>query len=54
MTKDLSGGINKIKKTYPKVADGDNPMAFEKTEEEVHSSIKETLLQAYQDFKKNA
>ena len=54
MTKDLSGGINKIKKTYPKVAGGDNPMALEKTEEEVQSSIKETLLQAYQDFKKNA
>jgi hypothetical protein len=54
MTKDLSGGINKIKKTYPKVADGDNPMAFEKTEEEVQSSIKETLLQAYQDFKKQS
>jgi hypothetical protein len=54
MTKDLSGGINKIKKTYPKVAGGDNQRALEKTEEEVQSSIKETLLQAYQDFKKNA
>jgi hypothetical protein len=54
MTKDLSGGINKIKKQYRKEYPGDNPMAVEKTEEEVHSSIKETLLQAYQDFKKNA
>lgn len=51
MTKDISGGINKIKKTYPKVAGGDNPMAI-KTEEEIESSIKETLVQAYQDFKK--
>jgi hypothetical protein len=55
MTKDLSGGINKIKRTYPKVAGGDNPMApVQKTEEEVQSSIKETLLQAYQDFKKQS
>jgi len=54
MTKDLSGGINKIKKQYRKEYPGDNPMAVEKTEEEVQSSIKETLLQAYQDFKKNA
>ena len=52
MTKDLSGGINKIKKQYRKEYPGDNPMAVEKTEEEVQSSIKETLLQAYQDFKK--
>jgi hypothetical protein len=55
MTKDVSGGINKIKRTYPKVAGGDNPMApVQKTEEEVQSSIKETLLQAYQDFKKQS
>ena len=54
MTKDLSGGINKIKKQYRKEYPGDNPMAVEKTEEEVHSSIKETLLQAYQDFKKQS
>ena len=53
MTKDLSGGPNRIQKTYPKVAGGDNPMAI-KTDEEIESSIKETLLQAYQDFKKNA
>ena len=52
MTKDLSGGVNKIKKSYRKEYPGDNPMAVEKTEEEIQSSIKETLLQAYQDFKK--
>ena len=51
MTKDLSGGPNRIQKTYPKVAGGDNPMAL-KTDEEIESSIKETLVQAYQDFKK--
>ena len=54
MQNDLAGGLNRQKKSYPKVAGGDNPMALEKTEEEVQSSIKETLLQAYQDFKKNA
>jgi hypothetical protein len=51
MTKDLSGGPNRIQKTYPKVAGGDNPMAI-KTDEEIESSIKEALVQAYQDFKK--
>jgi hypothetical protein len=29
MTKDLSGGLNRSKKSYPKVAGGDNPMALE-------------------------
>ena len=52
MTKDLSGGANKIKKSYRKEYPGDNPMAVEKTEEEIQSSIKEALVQAYQDFKK--
>ena len=51
MTNDFSGGPNRIQKTYPKVAGGDNPMAL-KTDEEIESSIKETLVQAYQDFKK--
>jgi hypothetical protein len=52
MTKDISGGINKQKKSFAKAQDGDNAMAVEKTEEELQSSIKETLKQAYQDFKK--
>ena len=52
MTKDISGGINKQKKSFAKAQDGDNAMAVEKTEEELQSSIKEALKQAYQDFKK--
>ena len=40
MTKDIAGGINKAKKTYPKVSDGDNPMA-----------VKERLISEYQMFK---
>jgi hypothetical protein len=48
MTKDISGGINKIKKQYRKEYPGDNPMAVEKTEEEIQSSIKEALKQAYE------
>ena len=51
MTKDIAGGINKPKKTYPKVAGGDNPMALE-DEKDLTASIKETLLSAYEDFKK--
>ena len=50
MTKDLSGGANKIKKSYRKEYPGDNPMAVEKTEE-VQSSIKEALKQAYTEKK---
>ena len=51
MTKKMSGGMNRMKNTHPKVAGGDNPMAL-KTDEEIESSIKEALVQAYQDFKK--
>ena len=39
MTHDLSGGLNRQKKSYPKVAGGDNPMAIE-------TSIKEQLWAA--------
>ena len=49
MTKDISGGINKQKKSYPKVAGGDNPMSLAK--EDVTSSIKEALKQAYLEKK---
>lgn len=45
MTRDLSGGLNREKKSYPKAADGDNPMALE-------TSIKEQLLQALEEKKK--
>ena len=51
MTKDLSGGVNKIKKSYRKEYPGDNPMAVEKTKEEIQSSIKEALKQAYMEKK---
>ena len=41
MTKDLSGGLNSQKKTYPKVAGGDNPMALkDKIKEELNSHYK--------------
>ena len=39
MTKDLSGGLNREKKSYPATQDGDNPMAVE-------NSIKEQLWAA--------
>jgi peptidoglycan hydrolase-like protein with peptidoglycan-binding domain len=39
MTKDLSGGLNREKKSYPAAQDGDNPMAVE-------NSIKEQLWAA--------
>ena len=45
MTKDLSGGINKSKKSYPPVAGGDNPMALE--------GIKKQLLAALEEKKKS-
>lgn len=47
MTKDLSGGLNKQKKTYPKVAGGDNPMQATEELEKLSSSLK----QAYESFK---
>ena len=51
MQNDLAGGLNRQKKSYPKVAGGDNPMALE-DEKDLTASIKETLLSAYEDFKK--
>ena len=42
MTKDLAGGLNKEKKSYPKVAGGDNPMALEdKIKEELKAKFAE-------------
>ena len=43
MTKDLSGGLNGPKKSYPKVAGGDNPMALA-------SKIKEELSTLYKEY----
>lgn len=43
MTKDLAGGLNKEKKSYPKVAGGDNPMALA-------SKIKEELSTLYKEY----
>ena len=49
-----SGGLNRNKKTYPKVANGDNPMAAEDriTEEELANSLRnqyESFKEAYQN-----
>lgn len=41
MTKDLSGGINKSKKSYPPVAGGDNPMALESIKEQLWAALEE-------------
>ena len=41
MTKDLSGGLNRPKKTYPKVAGGDNPM--QATEDKIKEGLKNRL-----------
>ena len=41
MTKDLSGGLNRSKKTYPKVAGGDNPM--QATEDKIKEGLKNRL-----------
>jgi len=54
-----SGGLNRQKKTYPKVADGDNPMAAEDkiTEEELANSLRtqyESFKTAYQTEAKKA
>ena len=54
-----SGGLNRNKKTYPKVASGDNPMAAEDkiTEEELANSLRnqyESFKEAYQNKAKDA
>ena len=56
----MSGGLNRQKKTYPKVASGDNPMAYAEdkiTEEELANSLKaqyESFKKAYQTEAKKA
>jgi hypothetical protein len=53
-----SGGLNRQKTTYPKVASGDNPMAYQEdkiTEEELANSLRtqyESFKQAYQEAAK--
>lgn len=44
MQNDLAGGLNRQKKSYPKVAGGDNPMALE-------DEIKEQLANLYKEYK---
>ena len=53
-----AGGLNRAKKTHPKVASGDNPMAYAEdkiTEEELANSLRtqyESFKQAYQEAAK--
>ena len=51
MTKKMSGGMNRMKGTHPKVAGGDNPMQRVKEGEDLRASIKEQLLQALAETK---
>ena len=45
----MSGGLNRQKKTYPKVASGDNPMAAEDTV--TAESLANSLREQYETFK---
>ena len=51
MTKKMSGGMNRMKNTHPKVAGGDNPMQRVKEGEDLRASIKQQLLQALEETK---
>ena len=51
ITKKVSGGMNRMKGTHPKVAGGDNPMQRVKEGEDLRASIKEQLLQALEEHK---
>jgi len=51
MTKDLAGGLNGPKKSYPKVAGGDNPMAIRAELTRLEGSIKEVLWKALEEKK---
>ena len=42
MQNDLAGGLNRQKKSYPKVAGGDNPMALE---DEIKSELAAKLAE---------
>ena len=49
MQNDLAGGLNRQKKTYPKVAGGDNPMALE---DEIKSELRAKLESMMSEDKK--
>ena len=51
MTKDIAGGINKAKKTYPKVSSGDNPMAMEQETVDFVAKVKEDIANQYKEYK---
>jgi hypothetical protein len=51
MTKDIAGGINKAKKTYPKVSSGDNPMAMEQETIDFVAKVKEDIASQYKEYK---
>tara|TARA_B100000676_G_C18048039_1_gene829255 strand:+ start:523 stop:1146 length:624 start_codon:yes stop_codon:yes gene_type:complete len=49
---DLAGGLNRQKKTYPKVAGGDNPMALEdEIKAELSAKLKDVMSEAPADKK---
>ena len=49
MQNDLAGGLNRQKKSYPKVAGGDNPMALE---DEIKSELRSKLESMMSEDKK--
>ena len=51
MTKKMSGGMNRMKGTHPKVAGSDNPMQRVKEGEDLRASIKAELLKALAETK---
>lgn len=52
MTKDLAGGLNGPKKSYPKVAGGDNPMSIRAELTRLEDTIKDELWKALAEKKK--
>jgi hypothetical protein len=51
MTKQMSGGMNRMKQTHPKVAGADNPMQRVKEGEDLRASIRAELLRALEETK---
>lgn len=47
-----SGGLNRQKTTYPKVASGDNPMAMAKEDKVTEEELANSLRTQYEGFKK--
>lgn len=51
MQNDLAGGLNRQKKSYPKVAGGDNPMALEdEIRAELHAKLSEVMKEGKDDM----